>query len=107
MKTAETDRYLRLERLLQKPFFDETEVYLNNSSKESQREKIAQEIKEEILIAPPSRLLTMISQSLRWQQLKGSFFIYYYYYYFIILLFYYFVICFIVYFNKYLKVKIK
>lgn len=70
MKRESSERYSRLERLCNASEFDAKEVY-QKISKEKRRSHIANAFSEEVIAVPPSRLMDLIGQALKWQQSRG------------------------------------
>jgi len=70
MKQDVPERYLRIEALLRKNFFDPREAY-DLQTKEKKRSEIAQSVSKHIQVAPPSRLLALVGQAMKWQQHTG------------------------------------
>uniref|UniRef100_A0A7S3G5S5 WD40 repeat-containing protein SMU1 n=1 Tax=Palpitomonas bilix TaxID=652834 RepID=A0A7S3G5S5_9EUKA len=68
----EPDRYKRLEHLVMQHYFEHTEAYAHGETKGTRREKIAAALLPEVSVAPPSRLITLLSQALKWQRFQGA-----------------------------------
>lgn len=71
LKSDEPERYLKLDHLCQRPFFNAVDVYDLGSSKERRRQEIAESLSNEVSVVPPSRLLSLLGQALRYQESQG------------------------------------
>ncbi|KAJ1667049.1 hypothetical protein IW140_002260 [Coemansia sp. RSA 1813] len=72
LRTADIDRYLRLEQLLSRTSFDPRHAYGDGTGRDARRKAIASDLASQVHAAPPSRLLTLLNQSVRWQVEQGT-----------------------------------
>ena len=70
LRDHQPERYLHLTTLASLSHFNLAEAYPTLSKQES-RARVAQSLGEHIDIVEPSRLLTLIGQSLKWQKSQG------------------------------------
>eukprot|EP01104_Vermistella_antarctica_P009849 TRINITY_DN257_c1_g2_i1.p1 TRINITY_DN257_c1_g2~~TRINITY_DN257_c1_g2_i1.p1 ORF type:complete len:553 (+),score=158.85 TRINITY_DN257_c1_g2_i1:82-1740(+) len=71
LKIEHPDRYLKLDHLLSKGF-DQRGVYGITMTKERKRQQLADALVKEVSVVPPSRLLALLQQALKWQQHTGQ-----------------------------------
>ena len=71
MRKEQPTRFLRLEHLSNKPAFDAHLAYPAGESKEGRRQALAAALAAEVVAVPPSRLLTLLGQAMKWQRLQG------------------------------------
>lgn len=71
MKIEYPPRYQKLEYLCARPYFEVTDAYEVGTSKDSKRAELAELLSQEVTVVPPSRLLALIGQALRFQQSHG------------------------------------
>ncbi|CAJ1430246.1 unnamed protein product [Effrenium voratum] len=70
LKQANPERYLRIEALIKRKQFDAQEAY-EGLTKEKIRTNLAQSVSKHVQVAPPSRLLALVGQAMKWQQHVG------------------------------------
>ena len=71
LRTSEPGRHARLENLLSLPHFDAHAAWPAAGGREARRGSLAAAVSAELVTAPPSRLLALLGQALKWQQHTG------------------------------------
>ena len=70
LREHEPERHASLMNLAARPNFEQHDVY-EGGTKDSRREALAQSIGDHVIVLPPSRLLSLVGQALKWQQHQG------------------------------------
>ena len=71
LKMQEPERYFRLETFLNRQIHDAHELYAYGLNKDRRRQELADMLAQEVSVVPPSRLLALLQQALKYQQLQG------------------------------------
>ncbi len=69
LKREDPERYARLEGLTGRAFFDARDVY-GADGREKRRAKLALSLSQEVTVVPPSRLVALLGQALKWWVIK-------------------------------------
>jgi len=65
MKVDDPERWARLEQLCGKTYLDVRDLY-GATSKDKRRGALAHALSQEVLMVPPSRLMALVGQALKW-----------------------------------------
>lgn len=71
LKTENLPRFIRLQHVLNKPYWDQAAAYHDGTSKDQRRADIAANLAPEVSVVPPSRMLSLLGQAMRWQKHTG------------------------------------
>jgi len=71
MKSEDPERCVRLERLTKEAYADLRDLYGIGMTKDKRRAQLAQSLSQEVVVVPPQRLMSLVGQALKWQQLQG------------------------------------
>lgn len=72
LREEEPARFARMEHLVSRPTWEASAAYMDGGNKESKRQDIVRALSEHVVVAPPSRLMVLLSQALKWQQHTGT-----------------------------------
>lgn len=70
LRIEDEGRYLHLEKLCNRTLVD-TKILYGARSRQNRRNSIIKMLENEVLSVPPSRLMTLIGQAVKWQRLQG------------------------------------
>lgn len=70
MKADDAERYHRLEHMCSRTYFDARELY-GATARDKRRANLAHSLSAEVATVPPSRLMALVGQALKWQQHQG------------------------------------
>ena len=72
LRTSDLLRLTRLEKLVAHPLFEAQSAWPTEGGRDGRRQALASALAEELEVAPPSRLLALLGQALKWQQHTGQ-----------------------------------
>jgi len=71
MQQTNPNRFLKLRNMSSKKYFDPREAYPVGTNKEKKRNELVETLRKEVTTVPSSRLLSLLNQSIKWQQHTG------------------------------------
>jgi WD40 repeat-containing protein SMU1 len=66
LKADDPERYARLEQLTGRTYMDLRDLYGASSSKDKRRAALANALSTEVVMVPPSRLMSIVGQAVKW-----------------------------------------
>ena len=72
LKVDDQQRHARLEHICSRAIYNSLDCYEFQQTKETRRADVAASLHSEVSVAPPSRLLALLGQAIKFQQLQGA-----------------------------------
>ena len=72
LKVDDPERYLKLEHLVNRPYFEAADAWPAPGGRDARRRALAAAVAADVAVVPSSRLLALVGQALKWQQHTGA-----------------------------------